>query len=109
MTMTTVAAAMQRLAAHNGVAKHKLQRGLALVLRQAGRQRTLAAGRIGVYPSDKEIEIITLAFGVPAGSEAQRSQMRDAHKRNWSVLTWTWIEVEQPRQAALLPPAAAYP
>ena len=54
MTMTTVAAAMQRLAAQNGVAKHKFQRGLALALRQAGRQRTLAAGRIGVYPSDKE-------------------------------------------------------
>lgn len=108
MTLTQIAAELRRTAQQTGAAKQTLPRGLALSLRHGDNgQRTLGAGRIGIYPSTDEAIIIARAFGVPiAADPTWRIIANDAGP--WHIITWRWIERDLPTQSSLIPPATTY-
>lgn len=104
MNLSHIAADLRQQAHASGqAAKHKLPRGLALSYKRVERQCTLSAGRQDVLPSTEEALIIARAFGVPLGTEPSWTE-----KQGWYIVTWSWLEIEQAQQPALLPVSAAY-
>jgi len=124
MQLTHIAADLRRQAETTGQpAKTRLPRGLAISYKRIDRQCTLVAGRQDVFPSTDEALIIARAFGVPPAAEPSWRTIpaRPANAPlsqngggvggggHWFVITWNWLEIDQPTQPALFPTQTAYP
>lgn len=114
MKLDHIARQMRRQAQQTGSAKRKLSRGLALSLHQGGNGHwQLAIGRTDVYPSVDEALIVAGLFGVPPGTDPEWSELDDRRPdgsaQHWYVITWRWIDLDQPQQSTLLQPVPTYP
>lgn len=106
MSLVQIAADLRRQAHMNGQpAKRLLTRGLALSYKRIDGQCTLTAGRQDVHPSTDEAIIIARAFGVPVGTDPDWHTVTPGR---WHIITWRWIEIDKPKQPALLPAQPVY-
>lgn len=75
---------------------YRLQRGLEVVLERRDRGFRLALGRVGVPPSDTEIELCQQAFAAPPDVEPQRLTKTRSGKTGamtYHVAELYWSEV----------------
>ena len=69
--LAVIAYDMEQQALRRGVSSRELSRGLALSLVIAGGKKVLTLSRPAVMPSEEEISVCRLCFGVPM--DAQRN------------------------------------
>lgn len=79
-----------------------LPRGLTIVMEhsKAKRKWRLAIGRIGVEPSQTEIDVVARAYNVPAGTEWKWQKRKDKRPKathiTYQLAECTWIEEAPP-------------
>lgn len=101
MSLTTIARDMRAYAAHHGVAKHRLRRGLLISLHHDDRGRKLIIGRRDVAPSDREEAIIRRSFGVPEGAAREQQRLTVDRGKAFGIITLSWMEHPIPTQPPL--------
>lgn len=73
-----------------------LPRGLEIVLFRNEERFLLKVRREGVYPSEREVEIVCQAFGVPVGTEPAQRIAQDwskGYKRLMYTVELAWTEL----------------
>ena len=72
----------------------KLANGLDIILHRVDDTRwRLALARVGVYPSDMEVEIIRDTFDVPDAAEEARSEKQHTHPKTGRTITYRRVEI----------------
>jgi hypothetical protein len=91
-----IAAGMRQAVGSRGSRVVWLPRGLEIVLMRNEERFVLKVRREGVYPAEREVEIVSQAFGVPVGTEpAQRIAMdwSKGYRRAMYVVEMGWTEL----------------
>ena len=73
--------------------QHTLPGGLDLIYSKAEEQRRLALRRIGVQPSDHEVDVCVDVFGVPSETDPARYTRKDKAVGTYHVAELVWREV----------------
>ena len=97
-----IAMGMRREAAQ-GIARHRLRRGLALTLRRDNGDWVLSLSRQDVPPSEKEEEVCRRAFKV--NGEADRHM---AEIDNWYIVRLRWKDEPAQLFVVEIAPASVY-